>query len=389
MNTLFDIQINDMVVDNKYGLISSYSELEKAEDIDCHISRSTQNNGISKAVLPGGKIIKLAKTLLTSACERNCYYCPFRAGRDYRRETLSPLQLASLVYTLHQRGLVDGIFLSSGIAGGGVSTQDLIIEAAELLRFRFGYNDYLHLKIMPGAEYDQVFRTMQLANRVSINLEGPNEDTLQKLAPHKSFYHELLTPLHWVEMIRKSKPAVQGWNQRWPSATTQFVVGGAGENDHELLQTTDYLYKKLRLSRIYYSAFNPVKDTPLEHLLPTNPDRQNRLYQANFMLRDYGFILDEIPFDKDGFLPVNKDPKYVWAQHNLMETPIELNRAERHELLRIPGIGIRSADQLITARQLSEIRTVEDLHKIGIKTNRLLPFVLLDGKRPPQQLTLI
>lgn len=374
---------------NKFKVLSSYSGLELVEDIDCQLNPNTRKNSISRAVLPNGKIIKLAKTLLTSACERNCYYCPFRAGRNYQRETLSPTQLANLVYSMHQSGKVEGIFISSGIAGGGQRTQDLIIETAELLRYSHGYQGYLHLKIMPGADYDQVLRMMQLANRVSINLEGPNQVTLSKLAPHKSFYSELIIPLQWIETIRNTLPNHMGWNSRWPSSSTQFVVGGADETDLELLDRSESLYTQYKLSRVYYSAFNPIKDTPLENHPPVNPTRQLRLYQANFMIRDYGFRYEELPFNKDGYLPIDHDPKTLWAQMNLMDTPVEINTANKQELVRIPGIGIKTAQRLLKARRIHKISSIEDLRKQGLQSNRFFPYILLDGKKLPRQLSLV
>src|SRR5512143_2541927 len=168
--------------------------------------------GIHQAVMPGGKTIALLKTMLTSACERDCYYCPFRAGRDFRRATFKPDEFASLFLRLHQVGAAEGIFLSSGVAGGGRRTEDKLIETAESLRHKLGYLGYLHLKIMPGAEPAQIERVMQLADRVSVNLEAPNTERLSRLAPHKQFIDELIAPLKLVEQIRRSQPANMGWN---------------------------------------------------------------------------------------------------------------------------------------------------------------------------------
>src|SRR5512137_2054444 len=161
---------------------------------------------IHHAIMPGGKRIALLKTLMTSACERDCYYCPFRAGRDFRRATFKPEEMARTFLDIHQAKLAEGLFLSSGIAGGGVTTQDRLIAAAEVLRHRFGYRGYLHLKLMPGAERAQVERAMQLADRVSLNLEAPNSERLAHLAPHKTFLEELVRPLQWVEEIRRTQP---------------------------------------------------------------------------------------------------------------------------------------------------------------------------------------
>jgi predicted DNA-binding helix-hairpin-helix protein len=352
----------------------------------CSTGGSLANLPIFQAVGPGGKRIPLLKTLLTSACERDCYYCACRAGRDCQRATFQPEELARTFMALHRARKVDGLFLSSGVAGGGVRTQDRLIAAAEILRFKLGFRGYLHLKIMPGAEQAQVERAMQLADRVSINLEAPNTARLGQLAPHKTFLDELLTRLVWVEAIRGSQPGVKGWNGRWPSTTTQFVVGGADETDLELMQTTQMLYRRLKLARAYYSGFAPVEGTPLENRPPINPWRQSRLYQASFLLRDYGFDMEELPFNPTGALPLDADPKLAWARENLAEAPLELNRADRHELLRIPGIGPKGADTILQARIHGRLTSVEGLRALGVSVRRAAPFVLVDGRRPVVQM---
>ena len=286
----------------------------------------------------------------------------------------------------HRAGIVQGLFLSSGIAGGGLKTQDKLLATIEILRQKYNYKGYVHLKLMPGAEHAQVEAAMRLANRVSLNLEAPNSQRLARLAPGKTFLDELMQPLRWVEEIRLSEPAHLGWNGRWPSMTTQFVVGAVGESDLELLSTTTYLQKQLRLSRAYYSAFRPVSNTPLEEYPAASPAREFHLYQASFLLRDYGFDLEELPFDDLGNLPDNIDPKVAWANNHLVENPIEVNQASRHELLKLPGIGPKSADAIITARRRGKLAKLEDLKKLGVRTNRISPFVLLDGKKPDRQL---
>jgi len=312
---------------NKLKSLSSQMDFEPAEDYGCpKLNPSKKYSGfVHNAVMPNGKTIALLKTLLTSACERDCYYCPFRAGRNFHRATLKPGEMAHIFMSMHRAGIVKGLFLSSGLIGGGVKTQDKLIDTAEILRMKLGFRGYLHLKIMPGAEHDQVERAMQLANRVSLNLEAPNTKRLNILAPNKLFIDELIEPLRWVEEIRKSKSGSSGWEKRWPSVATQFVVGGAGENDFELLTTTEYLYRELRLRRAYYSPFRPVDNTPLENQPPTLLRRESRLYQASFLIRDYGFSLREIPFDETGNLPIEKDPKLSWAQTNLRENIMEIN----------------------------------------------------------------
>jgi predicted DNA-binding helix-hairpin-helix protein len=340
---------------------------------------------VHPAVLPNGQRIRLLKTLLTSACERDCNYCAFRAGRDFRRATFRPEEFARLFLMLSKNGIAEGVFLSSGMVGGGIRTQDQLLDSAEIMRHKLGFLGYIHLKIMPGAERSQVERAMQLADRVSINLEAPNDNRLAILAPHKQFTEELLQPLKWIDEIRRNQPAYKGWNGRWPSSVTQFVVGGSGESDLELLTTTDYLYRHLGLRRTYYSPFSPVPNTPLEDRPPTPVIREHRLYQASFLLRDYGFDLEEMPFETDGRLPILIDPKMAWAQKNLSESPIEINRAEFKMLLRIPGIGIKGAQAILRERRHTKILDIEVLKKMGLLVERAAPYILFEGKRATYQ----
>jgi predicted DNA-binding helix-hairpin-helix protein len=381
---------------DRLRMLSQQMSFEPAED-HCRVSgkpftfddTSTACGGddifVHPAVLPNGKRIKLLKTLLTSACERDCYYCPFRAGRDFRRATFKPEDFARLFLQLYNKGIAEGLFISSGIAGGGPRTQDQLLATAEILRSKLGFRGYIHLKIMPGAQKAQVERAMQLADRVSVNLESPNKEQLEKLAPRKDFFEELMQPLRWIDHIRRTRPGYEGWNGRWPSSVTQFVAGGAGESDLELLSTTQALYRQLHLRRAYYSAFNPVPDTPLENQPAVSPRREHRLYQSSFLLRDYGFDLEEMPFDAEGNLPMDADPKLAWAKANLSEHPIEVNRAERRELLRIPGIGPKLADAILAARRQSCLSDVSSLRKLGVIVDRAAPFILLNGKRPAYQ----
>jgi len=389
-------------------MLSSQMELEHAEESRTPIGRvvPSGNEGrietnpicfsakekdaafVHPAQLPNGKQILLLKTLLSSACERDCFYCPFRAGRDFRRATFKPQEFAELFMKLHQAGAAEGIFLSSGIAAGGANTQNKIIDTAEILRNKLGYRGYMHLKIMPGSERGQVERTMQLADRVSVNLEAPNTERLARLAPHKTFLEELLEPLKWVEEIRRSQPAYKFWNGRHPSTVTQFVAGGADESDLELLTTTNWLTKNIRLKRAYFSAFHPIHDTPMENKAAVDPLREHRLYQASFLLRDYGFDLEEMPFTQDGNLPLPTDPKLAWAQMNLTERPLEINRAEKRDLLRVPGIGLKGAEAILSARRTGKLRDITSLRKLGIIVAHAAPFLLLDGRRPASQLAM-
>jgi len=355
----------------------------------CYTPKEKDQVFIHPAQMPNGRQIKLLKTLLTSACERDCFYCPFRAGRDFRRATFKPDEFAGLFSKLNGVGAAEGIFLSSGIAGGGMRTQDKLLDTADILRNRFGFRGYIHLKIMPGAEKAQVERAMQLSDRLSVNLEAPNSDRLARLAPGKNFMEELLLRLRWIEEIRRTQPAYKGWNGRWPSTVTQFVAGGADEADLELLTTTGWLVKNVRLKRAYFSAFHPVSDTPLENKPAVDPLREHRLYQASFLMRDYGFDLEDLPFQQDGNLPLQTDPKLAWAAEHLKEAPIELNLADRRDLLRVPGIGPRGAEAILASRRQGRLRELGSLKKLGVLAERAAPYILLDGKRPQQQLALL
>jgi len=352
------------------------------------LNRKAHSLGVSYAQMPGGQKLPMLKTLLTSACERDCYYCPWRARRNFRRATFKPEEMATVFSQMHKSGMVEGLFLSSGIAGGGMRTQDRLLDTAALLRHKHEFHGYLHLKLMPGLERDQVLRAMQLANRVSINLEAPNTARLQKLAPHKIFLEELLQPLKWAEEIRRTLSPHSTLTGRWPSLVTQLVVGAVGESDLEIMTTTAYVTKQLRLARVYFSAFRPVSDTPLENTPAENPWREHRLYQASFLLRDYGFDLEDLPFTQHSRLPLEMDPKLAWARQHLNDAPVEINRADRRALLRVPGIGPKGVDAILQARRKGKLRDLKDLQVLGVLANRAAPFILLDGRQPAHQLRL-
>jgi predicted DNA-binding helix-hairpin-helix protein len=322
------------------------------------------------------------KTMMTTACERNCHYCVFRAGRGKtRRLSFKPEEMAASFDTVQRAGLAEGLFLSSGIIKGSVTTQDKILDTVEIIRKKYQYRGYIHLKIMPGAEYDQLYRAMQLADRISINLEGPTEQRLNALAPKKDFTNELLQRITWAQQIRQS--GVRS------SIVTQFVVGAVGDTDLELLSLSERLYRQKGLARAYYSGFSPIIDTPFENLPFTLPARELRLYQSSFLLRDYGWSVEELPFLPDGNLPMDVDPKRAWADANLSQTPVEIMQATREQLMRVPGIGPKGADSILKARRKGRLTDLAHLRQLGIRApEQLAPFILLDGRRPDAQLQL-
>jgi predicted DNA-binding helix-hairpin-helix protein len=337
---------------------------------------------VSNVATPTGSV-PIMKTMVTTACERNCYYCPFRAGRSKtERVTFKPDELASTFDQMQRANVVKGLFLSSGIIKGSVTTQDKILDTIEIIRKKYEYQGYIHLKIMPGAEYDQLHRAMELADRVSINLEGPTQERLSALAPKKDFTGELLTRLAWAQQIRQ--------NERLRASTvTQFVVGAVGDTDLELLSLSERLYRQMGLTRAYYSGFHPVADTPFENLTAAPLRREHRLYQASFLLRDYNWNVEDLPFAGEGNLPLDVDPKRAWADLHLRFAPVEVMNASREQLLRIPGIGPQGADAILKARRKGRLTDLSHLRKLGIRApEQVAPYILLDGRKPPQQLSL-
>lgn len=326
----------------------------------------------------------ILKTMVTTACEKNCFYCPFRAGRGKtRRVTFKPDELARAFDDLQRAKMVDGIFLSSGIINGGVTTQDKILDTIEIIRRKYQYRGYIHLKIMPGAESDQLLRAMQLADRISINLEGPTPERLTALAPKKDFDGELLNRLTWAGQIKRQTP------RKLASLVTQFVVGAVGDTDLELLALSKKLYRETGLARAYYSAFSPVSQTPFENLDAVVPLREFRLYQSSFLLRDYQWDVEDLPFESSGNLALDVDPKRAWADKNLRQSPIDLMHADRETLMRVPGIGPKSADSILKARAKGRLTDLSHLRAVGIRApEQAAPYILLDGRKMAEQLKL-
>ncbi|MEW6324746.1 MAG: putative DNA modification/repair radical SAM protein [Nitrospirota bacterium] len=340
----------------------------------------------------GGRSVKLLKVLQTNICEFDCFYCEHRASRDVPRTYVSPDELAKTFMMLHQRRLVDGLFLSSGITKKVDTMQERMVQTAELLRTKHRFKGYIHLKIMPGASLSAVERTMQLADRVSLNLEAPTPAHLAKLSSKKNFLDAILTRMVWVKRVQERQPGLIRAGQ-----ITQFVVGAAGESDQDVLTTTSRLYEQVRLRRAYFSAFSPVPETPLDSLPPAPLLRQHRLYQADWLLRFYGFSLTELVFDERGHLPQAADPKMAWALRHPEYFPLDLRRASPEQLLRVPGIGPISARRIVDLRRDAVITDLRQLSRLGVAAKRAAPFLLLGGRAlappvpsgfPPAQLDL-
>lgn len=340
---------------------------------------------------PRGPTTQL-RVLQTNACAKDCFYCPFRAGRSFRREAFTPDELARLTDGLHRAGRIRALFLSSGVVGHDDHSMAQIVATGEILRWRYRYSGYLHLKMMPGASDAAIEAALTVADRVSVNLEAPTAAHLAKLTSTKDLAADLLAPLRRVKRLldagrlRRRNPVTGRDEPVRVSRTTQFVVGPAGETDRDLLGVTQQLYRELGLSRVYYSAFRPVPDTPLDGQPPEDPRRERRLYQADFLLRDYGWSADELPMDADR-LNLGADPKLAWAEAHRARFPIEVNHADRLELLRVPGIGPAAADAIVAARREGRLRSPEAVVRLGAAA-RALAWVTVDGRRAARQLTL-
>jgi len=334
---------------------------------------------IHRAALPGGGSVCLFKVLLTNVCTNDCAYCANQIGRDSRRASFKPEELAKLFMQLYTKRLVRGLFLSSAIAGNASQTMESMIKTVEILRHRYEFKDYIHLKILPGASLDCVEEGCKLATRVSVNIEAPTAQHLAKLSSKKDLYQGILEPMRWVKQLIATN------EQLVPSGqTTQFVVGAAGETDRDILTTTGALYREMELRRVYFSAFRPVSGSRLEGLHPAFPMREHRLYQADWLLRVYGFPQQEIELalGEKGNLPLTKDPKLAIAQKQPWLFPVDINRASYDELLRVPGIGPVSAGRIIEARSEHSIFSLEQLKKMGALTKRALPFIWFQGMLP-------
>ncbi len=337
---------------------------------------------IYPAALPSGRRVPMFKVLQASGCERACLYCAERLGGRSPPVTLSPDELARTFVELHEQRRAFGLFLSSAIRGGAVATMDRMLATTELLRSRHRFRGYVHLKIIPGSSPDQVERAMALATRVSVNMEAPTAEHLRRIAPGKQFEAQILAPMRQV-----ARAEADGRFAR-AGQTTQLVVGAAGESDRQIARAAEWMYRELKLARVYYSSLQPVAGTALAERPPVPFLREHRLYQVDFLLRRYGFALDEIEFDESGALPLELDPKSAWARRHPERFPVEINTAPVPELLRIPGIGPRSARRIADVRRKEPLRTVEALGALGVSSRMAAPFVLLDGKPAIRQMSM-
>jgi predicted DNA-binding helix-hairpin-helix protein len=321
------------------------------------------------------------RVMQTNACSLSCGYCPTFCGGKVKRTALTPEEVATTFMEAHRRGLAQGLFLTSGVPGRSERAMDRVLASVEILRRKEGFKGYVHLKLLPGAEPAQVEAASRLASRVSINLEAPRPDSLRRLAPEKDLAGDLLPKLiHAGTLSREAR--LEGRRDVAPAGTTtQFVVGGAGETDREILELVSKLERESLLHHAHFSAFQPVVGTPMEGERPAPAMRELRLYQAEHLMRDYGFRFEELVFQADGNLPLDHDPKTAWALRHSEHFPLEISAAP-YELLRlVPGIGPKAALILVRERRRAVIRGAEDLRRIGVDPVRAGYFLALRGRR--------
>jgi len=338
--------------------------------------------------LPGMRM-SLLRILMTNACSYNCHYCPMRRDREMPRTLLKPEELVRIFLGARARGWCEGLFVTTGIPGRPVKVMDDLITALELLRERHRFGGYIHVKLVPGAEPAQVERLTQLASRVSVNLEAPCGASLASIAPEKSFA-TAVSDLERVraQLLRERAERAHGrpGDSLHPGGvsgmTMQFVVGATTDTDRMILDTVGRLSAGGGVHHAHFAAFRPIENTPLEHAPAAPALREHRLYQADHLMRSYGFGKDEVVFEPTGNLPLAVDPKTAWAIAHPERFPIEIRTAPPEELLRVPGIGPTSARRLVAERSKATFRTLRDLRKLGVVTNRAAGFVTLSGRRP-------
>ncbi len=331
---------------------------------------------IYRAALPAGGCTSLFKVLLTNVCTNDCAYCVNQVGRDCPRAAFQPDELARTFMELYRKRMVEGIFLSSAIAGNATRTQERMVNTVEILRKRYSFSGYVHLKILPGADHASVEAGCKLASRVSINMEAPTAAHLSRLSSRKNILDGIVEPMKWVkDLVARNESLV-------PSGqTTQFVVGAADETDRDLLHTVAALYRDIGMRRVYFSAFKPVSQSKLEDHPATPPIRQHRLYQTDWLLRVYGFSPAEVELalEPQGRLPLKMDPKLAIARKQPGTYPLDVNQAGYEDLLRVPGIGPVSATRILEARQTHSVNSVEQLRKMKVVTKRAMAYLWFKG----------
>ncbi len=339
----------------------------------------TPHAGVYKAAMPNGKRISLMRVMFTDHCIMDCHYCPNSHWVPRRRYGFKVDELARLFNEMHQRHMVDGLFLSSGIFKNPNATQERLLDVVDAVRSRYGFRGYIHLKVMPGTNDESLLEASQrLGARLSINIESPSAEHLRKVSKMKDFDKGIIKPMGRIsDLMQENYGGAVG-------QATQMVVGAADESDWDIYERMTNLYGNYGFKRVYYSAFRPVQYTPLEEHPATPPAREHRLYQMDWLSRIYDYDSEELrpAFSDDGFLDTRTDPKLMIAMTNYERFPVDVNQASEQELLRVPGVGPLAASRIIGQRLEHSITQSRELKAMGVVMKRALPFLRFPGHKP-------
>jgi len=348
---------------------------------------NTSAFGICHSFTEDGRCISLLKILLTNHCIYDCIYCVSRRSNDIKRAAFSVEEIVDLTINFYRRNYIEGLFLSSGVFKDPNTTMERLVRVAKKLRLEERFNGYIHLKTIPGASDELIREAGLYADRLSINLEIPTKEGLKLLAPEKD-HKQMLSN---VEFVKNELAISTIEKQKYKHApkfapagqTTQMIIGATNETDQKIIHVADYMYQKLALKRVYYSGYVPVlQDSRLPSLQSQVPVvRENRLYQADWLMRYYGFAPNEIVDERQPFLDLEIDPKLAWALRNSHLFPIDINQAPREMLLRIPGVGVRSVQKILMARKFQTL-SYYDLKKMGVTLSRAKYFITCSGATP-------
>jgi putative DNA modification/repair radical SAM protein len=355
---------------------------------------STEGMGICHSYTPDGRCVSLLKILLTNACIYDCAYCINRLSSNVQRARFTVDEVVQLTLDFYSRNYIEGLFLSSGIIKGPDYTMGELVEVARRLRVEHDFRGYIHLKTIPDAAPELLAQAGRYAHRLSVNVELPKTESLQKLAPDKNEHTiklamgRLRTHIDETKDSRRVRPATSlAKRTAVPPFTatgqsTQLIIGADDANDRQIIDLAAHLYGSYRLSRIYYSAFSPIPDASKRLPLSAPPlQRESRLYQTDWLLRHYGFSVDELLPRESPHLAMEVDPKLAWAFAHPEFFPLDVNRAPREALLRVPGFGRRTVDRIVRARRFRAIRS-DDLKRLGVPAAKAKPFIVLPDFRP-------
>ena len=366
-------------------------------DISCAssgTSRSNKSKGIGSASRCGichsftadGRCVSLLKIMLTNYCMFDCAYCINRQSNDIPRAGFTPKELAELTIEFYRRNYIEGLFLSSGIVRSADHTMEKMIRVVKILRQEYNFNGYIHMKAIPGASNELIREAGLLVDRMSVNLEIPTERNLKLLAPDKD-HQTIYQPMRHIQQNLleniEDRKKIKSTPKFVPAGqSTQVIIGATDETDNQILQLTAKLYKRPSMKRVYYSGFIPVNsyDKRLPVLQEVPRVRENRLYQADWLLRFYDFSVDEIVNDEHPDLDLTVDPKLSWAIRNPQFFPVDINRASYQKILRVPGIGVKSAKLIVMARRHRKLN-IEALKRIGVVLKRAQFFIVCHEMR--------